>query len=562
MSFLMGSKGKEKEKDQDPFAKKSQFYVEFLGWMECRGVRGARYTDPVIRELRRRQQKKDKPPKLTIQVRENFTYMRSYVQFVEIQFYLVLGTHGVFDSSVLCHLGEQCGWSWFDLFDEATTAATFARQISTLVDSNKDHIRDVEIDLANRGEIEDPRLSSSDGLSEQHTTDSAVGSASSAYSDEEPPTSGSDDIDPDLQSLHEVMAFDNVADELKFRLQMADKPLLLPPKDYDTISRAHGNLEHINRRRCLNLQVVGDWASEKKERNGSSESGVDLTSPTSDGPDGSSVTSGGDPASPSMQRHHHNNHQNNIQHLQQQQQPQAHQFHPQQTPIPFSDFVDHGNNHPVHVMGGGHQRGDSIGRGSSHHSSHHSGSRSASPEMPVDQGVYPPRAKHSPPMSPSVGHAYPVQRPHHLSRQSSSNSFNSHHSSEGAPPTARNNGTIYYKGGSSNDIYALPAKGKYLPNGNVSPRDIPPADYLDDEEEEVLMRGGPGPRYHQPNLTRSMPADLIRSEMALGSRSPRNSGDMRYLRRTDSPTFVGGPQQFGNPGNYSPTIKRVGSGKR
>ncbi|KAI8783088.1 hypothetical protein BgiMline_028015, partial [Biomphalaria glabrata] len=63
MSFFSG--GRNREKDTGGAA--SQFYVEFLGWMECRGVRGANYTDPVIRELKQRQKHVIKPPKLTIQ---------------------------------------------------------------------------------------------------------------------------------------------------------------------------------------------------------------------------------------------------------------------------------------------------------------------------------------------------------------------------------------------------------------------------------------------------------------------------------------------------------------
>ena len=123
-------------------------------------------------------------------------------------------------------------------FDEPSTAATFTRLMSSIVDFNLNRINGIERDLAERGEIEDPRLASSDGMSEHtHTgTDSAAGSASeSMYSEDESPTFGSDDMDADLQSLNDVQLFDSVAAELKQRLKMADGPLLLPPKDYDTI---------------------------------------------------------------------------------------------------------------------------------------------------------------------------------------------------------------------------------------------------------------------------------------------------------------------------------------
>jgi hypothetical protein len=69
-----------------------------------------------------------------------------------------------------------------------------------------------------------------------------------------------EDIEPDLQSLKETMAFDNVTDELKQRLNISKKegaPILLPPKDYDTISRARGNMNSIDKRKCLNETIVG-----------------------------------------------------------------------------------------------------------------------------------------------------------------------------------------------------------------------------------------------------------------------------------------------------------------
>ena len=48
--------------------KKHQFYVQFLGWVESNGVRGARFTDPVINDLRRKAKKWKYAPKLTLQL--------------------------------------------------------------------------------------------------------------------------------------------------------------------------------------------------------------------------------------------------------------------------------------------------------------------------------------------------------------------------------------------------------------------------------------------------------------------------------------------------------------
>ena len=48
--------------------KKHQFYVQFLGWVETNGLRGNRYTDPVVNDLRQKTRKWKNAPKLTLQV--------------------------------------------------------------------------------------------------------------------------------------------------------------------------------------------------------------------------------------------------------------------------------------------------------------------------------------------------------------------------------------------------------------------------------------------------------------------------------------------------------------
>ena len=250
MSFFSGGKGKDKHKDKaskdkhkDKDArrggggseKKSQFYVEFLGWMECRGVRGRRYTEPVIHELRRRQKKLDKPPKLTIQltakdlkITQDFEEKRKRgsanikkVTFPTIPArdvtYAVQATRpsgGQPDDIVACiYLGYMPRTQHYVhvhvyRFDEPSTASTFASLMNAIVDSNQARIADVERELADKGEIEDPRLASSDGMSDERSTgrgtgtDSAAGSGSvsgSGYSEDggslegESPTFGSDD---------------------------------------------------------------------------------------------------------------------------------------------------------------------------------------------------------------------------------------------------------------------------------------------------------------------------------------------------------------------------------
>ena len=314
MSFLRTGKSKEK----DLLAKKSQFYVEFLGWMETTGLRGVKYTEPVIRELRRRQKRVDRPPKLTIQVSKKELKISQDVEekkkrhIKKIKFPTIPAQDVTFavqsmrphdgrpDDIVACiYLGYMPRTGRYVhahvyRFDEPQTATTFVRMLNQLTDSNEERIREVERELAAKGEIEmveytrESGLGSSDGMSDgPYTGDSAADSAASnsTYSDDSP-TFGSDDIDPDLQSLSEVQAFDSVTDELRQRLSINrdTAPILLPPTDYDTISRARGNFtKNYEERRCHLAGIAGNAVFDSdRNRKESGESGIDLNSPSGD----------------------------------------------------------------------------------------------------------------------------------------------------------------------------------------------------------------------------------------------------------------------------------------
>lgn len=57
--------------------------------------------------------------------------------------------------------------------------------------------------------------------------------------------------------------YDSLAAELREKLGMGTDsksghaPILLPPRDYDTVHRQKGNLTGIEMRRCLNENIVG-----------------------------------------------------------------------------------------------------------------------------------------------------------------------------------------------------------------------------------------------------------------------------------------------------------------
>ena len=66
-------------------------------------------------------------------------------------------------------------------------------------------------------------------------------------------------MEADLQSLSDVKPFDDVAAELKHRLRLGDGPLLLPPKDYDTIRWVDGGGVGWGVREGGRVVVGGRW---------------------------------------------------------------------------------------------------------------------------------------------------------------------------------------------------------------------------------------------------------------------------------------------------------------
>ncbi|KAL3856282.1 hypothetical protein ACJMK2_011056 [Sinanodonta woodiana] len=277
--------------------KKQQFYVQFLGWVECKGIRGTKYTDPVIHDLKKKQGKWKYAPKLTIQV--NKTELRISQEMQEekkkskkikkIQFPMIPTrdiTYCIQAETPERRLDDIVACIYLGIFDSPETAASFVRTINQTITQHAERLRDIEKQLIMQGEIEDPRLNSSDGMSERHTTDS--GADSNSFSDDNYPFNESDEMDEieaDLRSLHETVPYDSVTEELKSRLRMTEKneapPLLLPPKDYDTLHRNHGDLGKSVARKCLQIPIVGSDPKSRRSRNSAEETGLEIPSPTS-----------------------------------------------------------------------------------------------------------------------------------------------------------------------------------------------------------------------------------------------------------------------------------------
>lgn len=323
-------------------SKKQQFYVQFLGWVETNGIRGTRYTDPVINDLRRKSKKWKYAPKLTLQVgkkemkitQDIMDEKRKGKKIKTIKFptipscditYAVQALNSVdgsLDDVVACiYLGyvprtQRYLHVHVYRFDSSETATTFVRFLNQIISMHAERTAEIERSLVQQGHIEgsqsrEPitvhvrtnnhmhtsRFNSSDGMSDRAFYEDS-GADSGSFSDEGFP-SGSDEIDPDLQSLKDAVPFDSVTDELKARLRLTETqgaaPILLPPKDYDTVVRRHGDIDKANKRKCLQIPIVGN-----RHRNGSDESGIEVPSPTSSEGQANSVNTSDDKIASSM----------------------------------------------------------------------------------------------------------------------------------------------------------------------------------------------------------------------------------------------------------------------
>lgn len=101
--------------------------------------------------------------------------------------------------------------------------------------------------------------------------DSSLGSdtgTSTRESDEGSEERTSVDLSPTQPSI-----FDSLAAELRAKLNGNGPPLLLPPRDYDTMHRSKGNLAAIELRRCRNKLIVGAPNPDATKKQGISSRG-------------------------------------------------------------------------------------------------------------------------------------------------------------------------------------------------------------------------------------------------------------------------------------------------
>lgn len=330
---------------------KAQYYVQYLGWKECKGLGGREFTEPIVKDLVIRRKNEDLP-KLTIEVSKkelkiyqliehkrgktekikyptvpakDLTYVTQGLSPDEdIVACIYLGFNPTTRSAVHVHVYR---------FDSSSSAELYVKHLNQIISipEHQDRLAKVEEELVAKGQIT-PRPRGfmsqySDGQSTVSGTDLSLSTFDQDLTDEEirmmnmrleqkvkvsqqprgnystdmPKPSGSSngqlgtiDItqwgkdrkaeelwirsrqeaeeydEDDIYRLEKEMKQDSLASELKSRLALQKSPILLPPKDYDTVTRTQGNLLGIEQRRCQNEVITG---GDKRNSGGDSARG-------------------------------------------------------------------------------------------------------------------------------------------------------------------------------------------------------------------------------------------------------------------------------------------------
>nr|CAI5851211.1 unnamed protein product [Callosobruchus analis] len=244
--------------------KKSSYYVWFLGAKESKGLRGSEYIIPVIKHLEERE-KDVEPFKVTLQVShkglkivqnilsqnpknskpKNETIKHfiphNTITCVYQQDDIIACILLLFNPVTKCPLhvhAYRC--------DSLETATLLKNQLQLLIErpENQKKYQEIENRLKPSPQQELKKVDSSIG-SDTGTSTRESESSEERYGLNEPPPG------------RVTTLYDSVAAELRAKLASHGSPILLPPRDYDTVHRTRGNLTGIELRRCLNANVVG-----------------------------------------------------------------------------------------------------------------------------------------------------------------------------------------------------------------------------------------------------------------------------------------------------------------
>ncbi|KAE8748653.1 hypothetical protein FOCC_FOCC004664 [Frankliniella occidentalis] len=274
--------------------KKSSYYVWFLGAQEAKGLRGPEYVLPVVRSLVEREREVE-PFKVTLQVSHKGLKIVQNVPgsggasgaAAAKGATKVLGAkpakaetvkHLIPHHAVTCVLQQEDIVACILLLynpvtkcpvhvhayrcDSVETAQILCGQLQTLIErpDNQKKLAEIEARLRTKGLLgglpPGPRRAGqghspgSDGRSTRES-ESSGGSSSERLS-------GGGFV---VREERVTNLYDSLAAELREKLgadtDATHAPILLPPRDYDTVHRQKGNLASVDRRRCLNASIVG-----------------------------------------------------------------------------------------------------------------------------------------------------------------------------------------------------------------------------------------------------------------------------------------------------------------
>ncbi|CAB3373062.1 Hypothetical predicted protein [Cloeon dipterum] len=262
--------------------KKSSYYVWFLGAQEAKGLRGEEYVRPIVRSLVQKEREVE-PFKVTLQVSAKGLKIVQNVPGCKDLLKHFIPHHAVtcvvqeappnddivscilliYNPNTRCPVHVHCYRC-----DSVETAAVLRTQLETLIERPDNQKKFTEIET---------RLQAKGLLGRRAPPGGSDGRSSSARESESSGSSSGGDGQTRPGSL-----YDSLAAELREKLHGIKGPLLLPPRDYDTVHRARGNLTGIELRRCRNAAIVGaaEQASPPVSSGGSSGIGSDDAPPS------------------------------------------------------------------------------------------------------------------------------------------------------------------------------------------------------------------------------------------------------------------------------------------
>lgn len=254
-----------------------QFYVEFLGWLPCRGIRGNIYTNSVAHELIQRKRKYPDVPKMTLQVTLNEIKISNdnseehrKEKITSVKYPCIMMKNIMYATCMTAQNADIAACIYYTFnpatksmlhthvyrFDSPATASTFVDLINQVIltPQHQDYVSQIEEQLRHNGLL-------------QAVVDRPPPQPAFPQKPSWSPTSETfpdqvADYESDTYSSPEALSMQAVTSELKQKLRTGEGPLLLPPKDYDTVHRKQGRLNDITMRKSLNEILVGRTAVE------------------------------------------------------------------------------------------------------------------------------------------------------------------------------------------------------------------------------------------------------------------------------------------------------------